>query len=220
MNEKIFKTAKKFIKGIKRKVEFSNIENYLNSMEIQIIFFNTPQGDVEVMRYNLKSKTEKYSAFTYWGTVKIIFIDNDISCEDKLYALLHEVGHILLGHIGDGKLYIRNRILIDIEADAFTHEVLHPRKKKRVFAPCLASILIGFILGGSFACTYFNVDTASVSDITYAEELETEAEYVLVTPSGTKFHRSDCRYVRGKDCTEYTRENASEKYAPCSVCKP
>ena len=221
MKNKVIKTAKNFInKDLKKKIDFDTITEYLKT-EGYIVVIYDKNGENELLdKLGLSDYSKTVSAFTVRkNDMKFIFIDSFASSEDKLYLLLHETGHILLNHMNTNELTVNLR-LQEIEADAFTHEVLHPRKKKHIFAPCFASILIGFILGGSFAFAYLDVDTASVSDITYAEEPETEAEYVLVTPSGTKFHRSDCRYVRGKDCTEYTRENASEKYAPCSVCKP
>lgn len=45
---------------------------------------------------------------------------------------------------------------------------------------------------------------------------------VYVTTSGQKYHRKNCRYVRGKDNTlEISINQAEEKgYSPCSKCKP
>ena len=45
---------------------------------------------------------------------------------------------------------------------------------------------------------------------------------VYVTTSGQKYHRENCRYVRGKDNTlEISINQAEEKgYSPCSKCKP
>lgn len=223
----MYKAANKFRKTLKRKIDFKTISTHLQSIGFSVIFYNQNTDNEILIKYGLVEFSRTVKGFTvYRKDFKAVFIDNSTSREEKLYVLLHETAHIVLGHID--KKDIQDSRFMEMEADAFAHEVLNPRKKKRIFAPCLASILIGFILGGSFACTYLNVDTASVSDITYVEEEETETsteseletEYVLVTPSGTKFHRSDCRYVKGKECTEYIREDALNKYAPCSVCKP
>ena len=229
MKNNVTLTAKNFIKkDLKKKIDFDTITEYLKTKGYIVVFYDKNKENELLDKLDLLDYSKTVSAFTVRrNDVKFIFIDSCASSEDKLYLLLHETGHILLNHMNTNELTVNLR-LQEIEADAFTHEVLHPRKKKRIFAPCLASILIGFILGGSFACTYLDVDTASVNDITYVEEGETETsteseletEYVLVTPSGTKFHRSDCRYVKGKECTEYIREDALNKYAPCSVCKP
>lgn len=45
-------------------------------------------------------------------------------------------------------------------------------------------------------------------------------DMVYVTPSGERYHRPSCRYVKGKDCAEYTISEAENYYTPCKVCKP
>lgn len=47
-------------------------------------------------------------------------------------------------------------------------------------------------------------------------------EKVYVTKSGKRYHRHDCKYVKGKNgIRELTLKQASERhYTPCKVCKP
>lgn len=114
--------ARKFVRKFKGDISYANLEQYIGDW-YSIVFFNTAYGDAEIERYNLQSETE-LKAFTYSQSAKIIFIDGTLHSDDRMYLLLHEIGHITLGHIGDGMLITRNKILIEFEADAFAYEVL------------------------------------------------------------------------------------------------
>jgi len=118
------KKVKELKRALKGKISFENLEEYVNTFGYKIIFFNTFDGDIEVKRYNKEEIAKDTDAFTHCGTAQIIFINYDVSSESKIYLLLHEIGHIVLGHIGDGKLFLRNKILIDIEADTFAYLML------------------------------------------------------------------------------------------------
>ncbi len=230
MNKKIYKAAKRLLHFTKGKVDFESIVEYIGSHNVKVVFFNTDAGDREVFRYGLQDKTSKAPAFTFCGAARIIFVDNTISYEDKVYTLLHEIGHIVLGHIGDGKLCVRNKVFIDIEADTFAYTVLNftynisPIKALSVCALAVIVVLAFlFSLGiyGSSLTEDFAMHDLSVQNIvdeTEAEDKEEITNYVYVTPHGTKYHSFGCRYIKGKECTKYSVKNATKKYTPCSVC--
>ena len=111
-------------KDLRNDIDIENIIEYLKQCGYSTVFFNTSYGDEEIERYELEETAKDRKAFTYAKTANIVFIDNNNHIQDKLYLLLHELGHILLKHIGDGKLYLRNPILMDIEADAFAYELI------------------------------------------------------------------------------------------------
>lgn len=47
-----------------------------------------------------------------------------------------------------------------------------------------------------------------------------EKSIVYITKTGSKFHRSECRYLR-QSKIEISRDAAIKQgYTPCSVCKP
>ena len=43
---------------------------------------------------------------------------------------------------------------------------------------------------------------------------------VYVTQNGKKYHRENCMYVAGRDCSALTIEQAEKEYEPCKVCNP
>lgn len=122
--KQIINQAVKLRRKLKGKTDFVSVEEYLNIIGYKVIFFNTPVGDAELQRYNLSEKAQKTKAFTYRATAKIVFIDNDISPEDKTYVLYHELGHIELGHLDYKRMSTINKILMEFQADTFACALL------------------------------------------------------------------------------------------------
>lgn len=66
-------------------------------------------------------------------------------------------------------------------------------------------------LGMLYSCSSKKSDSKSASEIFY----------VYVTPSGKKYHRRDCRTIKGHEMKELTVEEAiKDGYGACKVCKP
>ena len=212
----------------KNKLTFTNVERVINKLGYSVVFFKTHNGDYEIQRYNLAKQADALKSFTYAKTAHIVFINNELPADDKLYLLLHELGHIILGHVGDGKLNTRNSILIDIEADNFAYSIIYPQKRTALY-----NIIASFILSASiiFGAYYVGnqskpetVPVVSIQDYAQLEATQShspQSDSVYVTSSGKKFHRADCRYVKNKtNVTELERDTAESIYEPCSVCNP
>ena len=116
--------GKKIIKALRKKLSFENAEEITNNLGYSVVFFNTAVGDAELERYDLIEEKESLMAFTYFENARIVFIDGKLSVEDRLYLLLHEIGHIVLGHL-ESDIFNRNKVLMDIEADNFAYKVIH-----------------------------------------------------------------------------------------------
>jgi len=130
-NNHIQRLAKKTSRDLKHIISFEALEKYINDAGYCVIFYNTDVGDAEIKRYKLEAKAEKTKGFVYnSATTKIVFIDNDITAEDKRYILLHELGHILLGHLELSRISAENNILLDIAADAYAYEMITYHKNK------------------------------------------------------------------------------------------
>lgn len=209
-----------------KRLTFVNVENILQSLGYSVVLFNTYPGDMELERYELEDKKGKLKAFTYSKTAHIVFVDANLHADDRLYLLLHKLGHIVLGHVGDGKLVTRNQILIDIEADSFAYSIIHNNKQGWVYVLLSAVILYALLITGCFINARSTPVHTSAEVVTQTEqpqqatESEVESEFVYVTPSGNKFHRADCYYIKNRTTTELSRTKAATRYAPCAVCEP
>ena len=115
---------RKIIRLLRKKLCFENVEKAINDCGYSVVFFNTDLGDAEIERYDLSEEKDRLKAFTYYETARIVFIDGNSSAEDMLYLALHELGHIILGHM-DTDIFTHNKILLDIEADTFVYKVIH-----------------------------------------------------------------------------------------------
>lgn len=204
MTEKqIKKVAKKFLKGVKGEINFDTCEAYINTQGYKVFFFNTPNGDKEIYRYALTERASQVKAFAYRGTAKLIFIDANSSAEDKLYLLLHEIGHILLGHL-EIKLSARSGILCDIDASTFAHCVLNPVKKSGRYVAIAAAVCVLL----SAACVF------------HAPASAPQEYNVYITATGAKYHRNNCIHIRDAKFASIEKSEAEKLFDPCSVCNP
>ena len=231
-------TIAKIKKALKaRKLNIKNVETIIMDCGYTVIYFNTPMGDSEISRYYLDTEKATLKAFTYYENARIVFVDNNLHTEDKLYLLLHELGHIVLEHLEENNIMTKNTYLMDIEADNFAYSIIY-RDNKVLVCVLLSAVLISIsvLTAGMInatkntVTTYNNVESSKVSDDTEipvtnsnpetATESEVESEFVYVTPSGNKFHRADCYYIKNRTTTELSRTKAATRYAPCAVCEP
>jgi len=215
MSKKVYKTAKKFIKAVRGKKDFISAEQLAEKLGYKIVFYNSPFGDAEIIRYHLEQKAQNTKGFTYVAAAKIIFIDNSVHSDDKFYILLHEIGHIMLGHVGDGKTFLRNAVLMDIEADAFAHEVLYPTKHYK----SLVSVLILCIT----LCTTYVISSHFGNTDTPDEKLSvntTSEPSVYITRSGTRYHSENCSSTRNSLTAIISKTEAEKLFPPCRLCNP
>lgn len=214
MSNKVKKAANKFYKKLKGRIIFETAESYLKRIGYRVIFFNTPAGDAELKRYNLVEMAQQTDAFTYSATAKIIFINNLLSAEDKLYALLHEIAHIILKHLEIERLSTHSSILLDIDADAFVHYLLNPQQSpSKTVAVC--SFLAIAATSAIFYNPAMNTNTAPVSNIVTQSN-----NIVYITSTGEKFHTANCGTITGRALAQITRTEALKIHEPCSMCNP
>lgn len=160
----------------------------------------------------LRSKGFTYADNSY----RLVFINEDLSDDEKCIVLAHEVGHIYLNHLSNASI-IGKDVKEEYEANEFAHFLLNPNKKakisaffkkhKTVFISCLIAFLL--IVGGLI--------TFSV--------IKTQKEYYgeyYVTSTGNKYHKRECIFVKNKDnIRRLTKEEFdSNEYEPCEMCLP
>lgn len=233
--------VKMYCKSVKN-IDYICAEQFAKERGFIVVLFNTDFGNRKLVSCNCVELAQKHKSFTHFGDENIIFINGDLSPEDRLYLLLHEIGHILLIHIGDGKRYTRNGILIDVEANAFVYGVLYYKKLigMAIFRTCI-TLLIGIAIGMiaksstephakapnatetpivATAPIISVAPTPTVSPLTNQMSDVNSTDIVYVTHSGNKFHRADCRYTKDKECTAINRADAVKEYSPCKICNP
>lgn len=217
----IKKVARRFIRDLHGNVNISDITHYIETkLYWRVIYYNTQKGD-EFLRDldpKMSNFAEKENGFCYKTVYgKYIFLDYKRSDEQKLMALLHEVGHILLGHLDSGKL--QNKTQNEIDANEFVKTVLYPTKTDKFFGSSKKQIWVSLaVIVVLIFVAAFMIPYAILDDQAQPTSSENESEIVYVTPSGDKYHTANCRYA--EDAIPISISKAKEHYAPCSYCNP
>lgn len=212
----IEKTAKILRKKLKNNIEIIQLENYIRELGYDVVYYNTKSGDETLFAYDLYEKSRMVRSFTNVNGAKIVFVDGNEHTHDKLILLLHELGHILLKHLGDGNIARRDKYYIDLEAETFAYLVLNPPKRR--YALCICTYLCSaIILFGSGFLAQSHITPKTNADNTPNAEND---KYVYITQSGTAYHDASCRYVKDKKHAVIPLKEAKKIFTPCKSCNP
>lgn len=227
MTKQIRQAAIKFYRSLNGKLTSQAVISSLKKEVCDVIFYNTPEGDTALQAYGLLEYSRTVKAFTFCNTVQMIFIDDNLQETDRLRALLHEVGHIKLGHIYIENAHQSDKATFETEANAFMYEVMSPTP----IVSCSVAVISTILIIVSFVCGYNFNGIENTSDIFPANsQIQQLAEPtsqtyqvanpVYITRTGSKYHTKDCTHTKDKDCAEIGRAQADILFTPCSVCNP
>lgn len=146
MKSKIKEAANNLKKAIQGEITLVNVVEYAENIGYDVIFFSSVDDDY-IKQYNLTYIAQNTSAFTYNDLAHVIFINNNLSYFEKLHRLLHEIGHIMLGHIGNGTLYLQNKDEADSEAEAFVYFLLYDKQKYNTKLIIVVLLMVGVLAG-------------------------------------------------------------------------
>lgn len=192
----------------------------------KLIRYNTfepcTSTDELLKELNLTEYSQSTTAFTFKdGNIKIIFIDDTLLDNEKLYALAHEEGHIYCGHM-DRYSCSCTSVEDEKEANEFAHYILDPPSSYKIEWYCkthfkqLLIIACVIMLFASIPIMTIRVERA---------KLDASQEYVktvdyYITENGTKYHIEGCRFIKDKDNIRKLTEEEfqSGRYDPCKEC--
>lgn len=166
---------------------------------------------------NLTAYAESGKAFAYkCGKSKLLFVCEEMTADEKLYALAHEEGHIIFGHLCNGACG-GNAVEEEYVANEFAHYLLHPplflkvattvksNKKKALWIAIIAlalAVIIPLTVNVIQSRSYYG-------------------EY-YVSESGAKYHQKDCMTIKDRSNVRRLTEKDyySGDYEPFHVCLP
>ncbi len=156
-------------------------------------------------------------AFAYQhGNTKIVFLCEELTADEKLYALAHEEGHILCGHLGSN---VNNSSSVEQEklANEIAHYLLHPPLIVRLQIKILERKKLAIIILVSLICGTLIFTSVSL----ILRNNNYYGEY-YITENGTKYHEKDCMIIKDKNNTHRLTKSDYEsgEYEPCQVCLP
>lgn len=222
MNSSVKKKAEKFIReNHLQTVTLDNLSAAIRRMGYTIVEYSDVCSKKNVAELLAALDLEKFAGqtrgFTYADSrMRVVFIHEDLSREEKTIVLAHEAGHICCNHLGASPV-IGREVLEEYEASEFAHCLLNPGmgrrlgqavKKHRKGLIAAAAALILLIGGGAVWLGIRN------SQKYYGE--------YYITENGDRYHRKDCRFIRNnKNVSRLTVEQyESGKYGPCEFCLP
>ena len=203
------------------KVTLENLVYIIEAQGFEIIEYSQQDRSDGVWRVlqslNLTLYAESGKAFAYkCGKSKVLFVCEEMSADEKLYALAHEEGHITFGHLCNGACD-GNVVEEEYIANEFAHHLLHPPVWVKPFVAIKnhkkQSILIAVVVVLLIIAIPLTVNIIQ-SQSYYGE--------YYVTENGMKYHEKDCMTIKDRSNTRRLTEKDyySGEYEPCQVCLP
>ncbi len=222
MSNDIKRKANIFIKQHKlRTLDYSEIEKAAMQMGYTIIEFNSIANDADVdtiiRNLELSEKILKSRGFTYVSKdYRLIFVNEDLSTEEKILVLSHEIGHIVCGHFAAGTI-IGNDVKEEYEANEFSHYLLQKSamRKTRDFIAVHRKTMIASVI---MLCLIAGVLIVSL----ISEQSKIYMDNLYITSTGNHYHKQECIFVKNKTNVQKLTKDDFEGglYIPCDMCLP
>lgn len=201
-----------------RTVTLDNLVYVIEDQGYEIVEFNLADVATNhiLEKLGLTGYAKSRKVFTYkQGLARFVFIFEDLSANEKLLALAHEVGHIFCMHLKDGNTECT--VGEEYEANEFAHHLLHPGIWIRV--NCWLTSHKKYVIAASVIAT-----VAVIGAILITQVVQNRSYYgeCYITKNGEKYHKEDCIFVKDKKNIERLTEEDyySGEYDPCQICLP
>ncbi len=217
-----YKTLQKY--KLRNSRNFNDITNIIEKQGFIVIPFkkcnNAEDVSACVEKLHLEEIIKNKDSFIYLSNnLKLVFINSDLSDEDKYILLCHELGHILDPSLQNSN-FTRFKIQNEEFANEFSYHLQNPSllirlKSSKFFKPVLISLFSICLL---IVCSIWLINVSKNFFVVNSTNI-TETYYV--TSSGKRYHRDFCIIVKNRtSITEYkTLEDVkSNGYTPCLLC--
>ena len=185
--------------------------------------------DKLINKLDIEKEIQEKDAFLYYNDrLKFVFLNEDLSDEDKRIVLSHEIGHIY-----DEQFLLSETVYSNTQKETFANEFVHYLTRfpigfrifsflhKKPLAGILAltitlSSFTGIaVLNKSYSLNYFSQAEANTVNLA---NLSPDMYYI--TPTGTKYHKSFCKHVKYNSNVQgfYPSNQIFEDYMPCLDC--
>ncbi len=202
-------------------VNYYNLKAAAEKIGYTVIEFNGVFNDGDVAALIRDLKLDEVIAhsrgFTYADrNFRLIFINEDLNEEEKLFVISHELGHIVCEHFGAGPV-IGNDVREEHEASGFVHCLLNKsfwRKLQVWLITVNKKVIVSVILALAIAFL-------SVMGVMMYNNQNRYSEFYK-TSSGNKYHKKECIFVKDKTNAEKLtkKEFNSGDYEACDMCLP
>lgn len=129
-----------------KSVDYKSLFKAAEKLGFTVIEFGGTVNDINVKNLiealGLEAQTELTKGFTYvQGDYRLVFINAALSEREKTIVISHELGHIVLGHIGH-RSFTGQDVQDEYEANEFSHFLLKSDNKLFVVLSCYKGAVI------------------------------------------------------------------------------
>ena len=204
-----------------RQVSVKSLSDAIEKKGYTVIPFHAVDNDGDVaaliQALGLQAFVKTQKGFTYENDkYRLVFINEDLSEQEQLFVLAHELGHVCCGHSSTANV-IGKDVQQEHEANEFAHYLLYPSAWARFKL---------FLKHRKRALTVLCAALAGVAVLAVGlSAVSREQTYYgnyYVTSTGNKYHAKNCMFVKNKTNTRrLTKDDfASGKYEACEMCLP
>lgn len=176
-----------------------------------------------INKLNLQNKIQQHDSFIYVNNnLKLVFINSDLSTQDKCSLLFHELGHIVDPNLLSSDLSY-SKIQREEFANTFSYHIQHPGTSVKLLSLLsLKSVIITTLAILAFLICgiglYHNHIHSEIPTATV--EISEETPMYFVTSSGEKYHKDFCIIVKYRNniCAHPLDELKNKGYKPCLLC--
>ena len=210
--------------------DYSDLQRIIESNQFTIIEYkkhsNSEPVSELIKMLRVENETQQNDSFLYIkDNLKFIFLNADISNEDKCSLLRHELGHIYDPDLINSEMSY-SKIKKEEFANEFSFYIKNPGIgfKLKLFIIKKWKLLVGItvlitcVLGLSLMINSLIIKPMSRDVSTY--EI-TDGTY-YVTSAGKKYHRKHCIIIKYKNNLTkiYLNDAINDGYKPCLICNP
>lgn len=185
-------------------IEFNNI-------------FNDKDIETVIQNLGLNETVLQSRGFTYTDkNYRLVFINEDLSNEEKLYVISHELGHIVCNHYSTSPIIGRD-VKEEHEANEFSHYLL----KNNLLRNFKIAISEHKRMAIALISVLFVISSLVVAGFVINKEKSYYGDFYITTTGG-RYHQADCIHIKNHNNIErLTKEQfESKEYKPCGTCLP
>ncbi len=221
MSKAIKKIVKQFIKQHHiMTIDYSTLKEVVKNIGFTVIEFNNIFNDTDVemviQNLGLREAVSQSRGFTFADkNYRLVFINEDLSDDEKLYVISHELGHIVCNHYSTCSIIGRD-VIEEHEANEFSHYLLKQNspynlrvisvKRKRMIMAVISILFVILVLVVRFV---INKEASYYGDF-------------YITTAGYKYHQAECIHIKSNNNIERLTKEQFEtgEYEPCGTCLP
>lgn len=176
-----------------------------------------------LVELSIPQAVTQQEAFVYKRqSVKLLFIKEYLSAKEKLYALSHELGHIMCGHL-DNAFYSDLSVKQEQEANDFTYYLMHPYTLERIIVLIKHHRIVVFlVILMLLVLAAFSFYPTKGKETIAQRFLPMMGSGYYITSGGSKYHLASCSMIQNRtNVRELTIDELNAgNYEPCQLCLP